>query len=153
MRHVPSTRKAARSLINLHFVTRPTMSTSFGRPNHQLPASYFATWVAMALVTWSAPCPASESSMCLPSAWICLLRPCRCPPHHCGRTIGWKVLVKHCAVPVSVRINNFFTHPIFFITHASLLSGISSPHSGFGFFIISSLTFKSACSFKASIHP
>ena len=38
-------------------------------------------------------------------------------------------------------------------TYASLVSGMSLPHSGLGFFIISSVTCSSALSLSASIQP
>ena len=39
------------------------------------------------------------------------------------------------------------------VTYASLLSGISSPHSALGFFICSSVTCFSALSLRPSIQP
>ena len=102
----------------------------------------------------------------LPSTGVGLLGPLWRPAHDGGGAEGREVLVEHNAVPVSVtRSVSNTVHPGGHgrgagetqkgggNAYASLVSGMSSPHSGRGLAIISSVTCSSALSLSASIQP
>lgn len=77
----------------------------------------------------------------LPSTRIGLLGPCRHPTLNSVCARGREVLVEHHAVPVTRTCQQTCGDiPDLGYTYASLVSGMSSPHSGLGFFIISSVT-------------
>lgn len=86
-----------------------------------------------------------------PSTGVSLVGPRRHPTLDSRCAVRREVLVEHHTVPVTAAVNNGGYIWSGNRTYASLVSGISLPHSGLGLFIISSVTWSSAWSLRPSI--
>jgi hypothetical protein len=121
-------------------------------------SSYLALWMAIALESNCQPCffvIISRDMMPthLPLGSVCLdhlgVQRMTVEAHDGGKCSSNMVRYQYLFPQVSLHHSEKMKSK----TYASLVSGISAPHSGLGFFIISSVTCISAWSLSASIQP